>query len=100
MSAFDAKLDELRRGQELLCVPDIIARECAVRDSDLFYGACLKKYGASMMREKEFLTFRKFANTNDVFGINAHSPSGFFVRDIGDNELAIIFERNKAAIEQ
>jgi hypothetical protein len=24
--------------------------------SDLFYGACLKKYGTSMMREKEFLT--------------------------------------------
>jgi hypothetical protein len=26
-------------------------------DSDLFHGACLKKYGTSMMRQKEFLTF-------------------------------------------
>jgi len=52
------------------------------------------------MRQEKFLALRESANADDVLSINAHPSNGFFVRDIGDNELAAIFERNKAAIEQ
>ena len=63
-------------------------------------GSCLKENVTSVMRQEKFLALRESANADDVLSINAHPSNGFFVRDIGDNELAAIFERNKAAIEQ
>ena len=54
--------------------------------------ACLQKNGSAVVCEEKLLSFRKFSDPNDMLSMHAHSLDGFFVSDIGENKLAVVFE--------